>query len=694
MADAPCVVFRHAQWQSVQLKTTRIVFARPSFSARQRLRSPRGGRRSQLRRRVSMLPIALLSSLADASCGDKYESCFRWAVAGQCEKLIPFMQMECSCSCSKEPAATDDPCTEVADAIKPNGITTAFGRALTLEQFTPRLISADPLIVVLDSFASEAESSELAALAEATGFGARGSSCGYKKACNSASMSCLPINGSACWMLDPMRRFEERMLSVLGVPADNCEPLRFFRYNEGETFRRHHDAAGQGDLPPDTPGGPRVYSLYTFLEAPGQGGEFNFPALNLSIPAKPGRAVLWPHLRDGDVSTPDERTEHEGAPVLTGRKIGVNLHAHRNNLRTRVLAGCNDGTQKIKHTFQYESTNGSTPLHDMVGLHSSAVLPLLIESGADVNAVDASGTTALMLAAGRGLDEDAWTLILANVSVDLVDSGGNSALHHAAWQGNADVARVLATVGARTDAVNAQGGTPLHLAAKHGFEDVLKVLVIEGDGPLDQADAKGCTALHLAARHGHMDAMLVLLAAGATIGAVDAKGATPLHMASAEGHVEAVLLLISDGAAVNQAGGRGTTPLHLAAGLGQVDVMKALLDAGAEHSAADNDGARPLHLAAQQGHAKAVGVLLDAGASWHAPDRAGYTPLDVANMYDQSEVEQMLVRSRRKTDLDGFALSAVVVLLVALIARSCCFGRITSSGSSEAKAEKNGKKRK
>ena len=49
---------------------------------------------------------------------------------------------------------------------------------------------------------------------------------------------------------------------------------------------------------------------------------------------------MWPHLLDGDLVTPDMRTEHEGAKVVEGVKLGVNLHAHRSNLRTRVLAGC------------------------------------------------------------------------------------------------------------------------------------------------------------------------------------------------------------------------------------------------------------------------------------------------------------------------------------------------------------------
>ena len=32
----------------------------------------------------------------------------------------------------------------------------------------------------------------------------------------------------------------------------------------------------------------------------------------------------------------------KGTPVVEGVKMGVNLHAHRNNLRTLVLGGCRE----------------------------------------------------------------------------------------------------------------------------------------------------------------------------------------------------------------------------------------------------------------------------------------------------------------------------------------------------------------
>ena len=96
--------------------------------------------------------------------------------------------------------------------------------------------------------------------------------------------------------------------------------------------------------------------------------------------------------------------------------MGVNLHAHRSNLRTRVLAGCvatgssatlspaattTTTTPLVSHTFGFESSPGATPLHDLVGWHGVAAVPMLIKAGAEVDARDDAGTTPLMIAAGE-----------------------------------------------------------------------------------------------------------------------------------------------------------------------------------------------------------------------------------------------------------------------------------------------------
>ena len=300
-------------------------------------------------------------------CDDHIAGCFRWASEGWCGHGMP--ASVCPGSCGLCADATDDPCQVVQDAVRPGDIAATFARTMTMEHLRPTRVSADPFVVVFDAFLDAERASELAKLAERTGFRARGSSCGQKSVCNSTSVSCVPVPGGDCWALDEMRRLEQQMLQVVQVPPANCEPLRFFRYFEGETFGLHHDAHGQS-MPAHTPGGPRVWTLFVFLSAPEGGGHFEMPELNLSIAPRPGRAVLWPHLLDDDLMTPDERTAHRGAPVTAGAKYGVNLHAHRNNLRERVLGGCELSVNvttpdkphaevaRLAHVFDYEATPG------------------------------------------------------------------------------------------------------------------------------------------------------------------------------------------------------------------------------------------------------------------------------------------------------------------------------------------------
>ena len=90
-------------------------------------------------------------------------------------------------------------------------------------------------------------------------------------------------------------------------------------------------------------------------------------------------------------------------PVSAGTKVGVNLHAHRNNMRTRVLAGCAAGASGLSHVFDYEAAEGGSPLHDAVGFGATAAAAALLAAGAEAGAADATGITPLHLAAGRGM---------------------------------------------------------------------------------------------------------------------------------------------------------------------------------------------------------------------------------------------------------------------------------------------------
>ena len=245
---------------------------------------------------IAPMRLGSASLLAPVSnCGDRHESCARYASEGRCRQLPEaYCPAACGLCADAAAAAAEDPCRPVPDAVGPGAVAAAFARAAALERLQPTLASTDPPVIIFDAFASAEEAERLATLAESVSFRSSGSSCGQKEVCSSASLSCVPVPGGDCWSEGAMRGLEARMLEALQLPAGNCEPLRFFRYAEGESFGLHHDASGQA-VPRDSPGGPRVWTLYVFLRAPEGGGEFSMPALNLSITPKAGRAVMCVH---------------------------------------------------------------------------------------------------------------------------------------------------------------------------------------------------------------------------------------------------------------------------------------------------------------------------------------------------------------------------------------------------------------
>ena len=101
------------------------------------------------------------------------------------------------------------------------------------------------------------------------------------------------------------------MRSVLQVPAENCEPLRFFGMALASLLGRTMTLPARSlisTLREALAFGPCLSSSQRQRRV----ATFRFPLLNISVPPKPGRAILWPHLMDSDLMTVEERTQHEG----------------------------------------------------------------------------------------------------------------------------------------------------------------------------------------------------------------------------------------------------------------------------------------------------------------------------------------------------------------------------------------------
>ena len=119
-----------------------------------------------------------------------------------------------------------------------------------------------------------------------------------------------------------------------------------------------------------------------------------------------------------------------------------------------------------------------TALHIAASFGSIKCLALLLEAGADKDAVAMANSTALHLAADNGHLEVVRLLLDAVADTDATDDFyGRTALHLAAMNGHLEIVRLLLGAGTDKDATDAFcGDSAWNLATKNGHQDVAQLL--------------------------------------------------------------------------------------------------------------------------------------------------------------------------------------------------------------------------
>lgn len=282
-----------------------------------------------------------------------------------------------------------------------------------------------------------------------------------------------------------------------------------------------------------------------------------------------------------------------------------------------LRAGAHDGLEALGEACR-------TPLLVAAAGGHAAVVKLLVEAGADVNARDSSGKVPLMLMAEEGHAEAMEALLAAgrDVVVDLRDSNHTllSALHLAAAAGHAACIRLLLSAGADATARDHQARTALHAAALQAKDEAVAALLhSEPVGNVNDVDALGCTAIRLASS-GQNDAARAsvvrqLLTAGADPALAPGRGKTALSAAAESGNdlVVTALLACGERAALEAKDRTGYTALARAVCAGHVSTVRLLLAAGADASARDSTGTGVLKMAISvPGSQELVDALLPA----------------------------------------------------------------------------------
>lgn len=173
--------------------------------------------------------------------------------------------------------------------------------------------------------------------------------------------------------------------------------------------------------------------------------------------------------------------------------------------------------------------DGFSALHLAVKRNEPAIVRLLIEAGANLNPLTVYGWTPLLFAAEEGREECARLLLEAGADT-YVEEASISMLHKAAGLKTSKLLRIMLPLGLDLETRDIGGETPLFYAAQYGCTENLRLLLSAGANvnARDHGDLtplmslyEGCTAYEAAEKH------RLLLAAGAEVNARDRNDFSP-----------------------------------------------------------------------------------------------------------------------------------------------------------------------
>jgi ankyrin repeat protein len=298
--------------------------------------------------------------------------------------------------------------------------------------------------------------------------------------------------------------------------------------------------------------------------------------------------------------------------------------AIRENNLTQLKALLHQNENAPKGSANLADDRGITPLMYAAEIGSLDAMRLLIDGGADVNAQNAFGSTALLWSVS---DPAKVRLLLDHgAQVNAVAKSGRTALIVAAYTNpSAEVVKLLLARGAKVDVIDRLHVTPLN-AATFGNDTATVRLLLEAGADIETPDTFiGLTPLMNAAGNRNVEAVKLLLAKGAGVNAVSKTEGLPKIQT---GTVEF----------------GGWTPLLMAAAFGPPEAVNVLLNAGARIDAQDYRGFTPLMLAAgtDRYDRRTIDMLLAHGADLHPTNHAAETALDWASKFGDQEVIRAL----------------------------------------------------
>lgn len=324
-----------------------------------------------------------------------------------------------------------------------------------------------------------------------------------------------------------------------------------------------------------------------------------------------------------------------------------------------VTAALNAGAQ-----VNAKDADGDTALMRAAGRDKTEIVKFLIAAKANVNQRDQRGMTALM--AANNNPEIIKLLIAAKANVNLAekressrgdDDGGRTALMFAANNKNKESMKLMIEAGANVNMKSLLGHTALMLAT-HNAECVQ--LLLEAKANVNVKNSFGGTALLEAVEGGRSDIVKLLIVAKADVNAKDKNGQTPLMAAAKEDLFSSRKKNLTEDQQARFAAEFAEGSRKFA------EITASLIEAKANVNAQSlKDGKTALHIAAETGgNIETAKRLVDAHAHIDVKDKYGNTPLMYAVNADRDALVKYFIDS--KADLNLRNKSGHTALLLAI----------------------------
>jgi ankyrin repeat protein len=293
------------------------------------------------------------------------------------------------------------------------------------------------------------------------------------------------------------------------------------------------------------------------------------------------------------------------------------------------------------------------------------VVKNLLDSGADVDATNDHGDTALISALQNEHVDIVEMLLDYGADVNVKNNDGYTALYYAGtefleilldigvdWNKNSNyifflvseliqedsvddidtsgLLRMILDYGANVDTLDKNGDTVLFCASEIGFANTVKILLDYG-ADVNVKNNYGDTALIIAVTYNQPEIVTILLMNGADVNANNNDGYTALNVANNNGNVEIVTMLLKQEA--------------------EMVFMRESLKKEADMNAKNADGNTALMLASRDGRAEIVTKLLEMRADVNVKNNDDETALKFARDNVHKEIIQKLILVRDKVSL-------------------------------------------